>query len=287
MSDLRRVERRMANLRMIREIVHSFRALSAVQYRHASQGLASLRTYADLFHRGLTYLDLPSLSQSSPQRLLLIVMGSDQGLCGPLTARVVERAMNRARELGNNLFGMVAIGNRTGDLLASQGAGLVAIHNSPASVRGIDDLVGWVAQTIGHLLDEQRCDGAEVVAMRLVNSGDSRPELLRVLPIDPASLWETTGGRPPREPQLYERSEVVAAAILREWTYIEVYRCALESLTSEHDARLRTTDAATHALDRKLEELRLEHNHLRQEAITEEILETVSGAEDLLAEDAC
>jgi len=283
MSDLRKVERRMANLRLIREIVHSMRALSAVQYRHASQGLVNLRTYADFFHRGLTYLDLPSLSRSSPQRLLLIVMGSDQGLCGPLTARVVERAMNRARELGNKLAGMVAIGRRTGDLLASQGSGLVDTHSSPASVRGIDDLVGWVAHVIGKLLDKQGCDGAEVVAMHLVNSGDSRPELLRVLPIDPANLSATTEARLPREPQMYERSEVVASAILREWTYIEVYRCALETLASEHDARLRTTDAAHHALERKLEDLRLEHNHLRQEAITEELLETVAGAQELLS----
>jgi len=216
---------------------------------------------------------------------LLIVMGSDQGLCGPLTARIVERAMHRSRELGDRLAGMVALGRRTNDLLEAQGAAIVATHSTPTSVRGIDDLVGWVAQVIGRFVDEKKCDGAEVTFMRLSNSGESQPESVRVLPIDRAKLAENAKSRPVCRPRLYERPDVVTAALLREWTYIEVYRCALEALASEHDARLRTTDAATHALERKLEELRLEHNHLRQEAITEELLETVSGAQDLLARD--
>jgi ATP synthase F1 gamma subunit len=187
--------------------------------------------------------------------------------------------------LGDSLAGIVPLGRRTNDLLIAAGVRLVTSHDSPTSVGGIDDLVGWVAQVIGRSIDGQQCDGAEVVFMRLVNSGDLQPEVVRVLPVDPAKLTETMGARPPREPILYERSQVVAAALLREWTHIEVYRCALESLASEHDARLRTTDAATHALERRLEELRLEHNHLRQEAITEELLETVSGAQDLLLGD--
>jgi F-type H+-transporting ATPase subunit gamma len=101
----------------------------------------------------------------------------------------------------------------------------------------------------------------------------------RLFPVEPERL-RSPGVPPPRlPPRTFVPPEEVVDRLVEEWIYTELYRAALEAFTAEQTARLRTTDAATGTIDRKLVGLRLEHNRSRQEQITNEVQEVIVATE--------
>ncbi len=276
--DLGTLERRVRNVGAVREIVSTMRALSAVHLRRGSEALAHLREYEETLRRALAALPASVLEPPPPSLVLLLVLGTDQGLCGPLTRRLMDRALTRRDTLAERWAGVIAVGGRTVDLSEAAGCRVIEHHGAPASVRGVDPLVEALAHSIASRVESGRCNGVEVVYTRHEGAGVGAPTLTRVFPVHRRQLLAGGEETPSQPPRTYMEASHIAQSLLEEWTYVEVYRAAMESLTAEHAARLRTTDAATHALDRRLEELRLERNHLTQEAITEELRELGAAA---------
>ena len=188
MHDVADVERRIANLQAIREIVHSMWALSAVQYRRGSETLENLRTYTDHLRRGLAWLRSSILSAYEPQRIIVVVLGSDQGLCGPLTARLVQRATSRLRDLGDRAGGCLALGKRTRELLVRAGFQPLDTRRAPVSIDGVDTAVEWIARRTDTLVSEAGIDGVEVAYAHARGVGSYEPSVARVFPVDGASL---------------------------------------------------------------------------------------------------
>lgn len=275
------LERRRANSLAVREILVSMRALSAVQLRRGHAALRSIRDYEDSIARGLTRAGFEPIPQPKPIRVMVIVLGSDQGMCGALTRHLVERAVARIERLEAEVRLVVAVGRRTRSLLEAAGHAVDFSHDSPVSAHGVDALVGALAAHLERELPGGECCRVEVVYNRHGDKSDHQATALRVYP--PQPVGSPSSRRQTRDPLSYQPLEGVLHASLLEWSYAAIYRCALESLTAEHDARLRTTDAAIHTLDDRLDELRIELNRLRQEAITNELHELVSGA---VAQDA-
>ena len=271
------IERRRDNALAVREILVSMRALSAVQLRRAHAALQTVRDYEDSIARGLMRAGFVAVRQPKPIRVMVIVLGSDQGMCGALTRHLVERTTARLHRLDTEVRLVVAVGRRTQGLLEAAGHRVDFSHDSPVSVHGLDTLVGALAAHLDRELPGGECCRVEVVYNRHGEDRDHRATALRVYPPQPAPGSSRNDGR---EPFSYEPLSRVLGASLLEWSYAAIYRCALESLAAEHDARLRTTDAAIHTLDDRLEELRIELNRLRQEAITNELQELVSGTFD-------
>ena len=274
--DHRSLERRRANSIAVREILVSMRALSAVQLRRGQAALRSVREYEQSVARGLQRAGFEPIPQPKPIRVMLIVLGSDQGMCGALTRHLVERAVARIEHLEAEVRLVVAVGRRTRSLIEAAGHAVDFGHESPVSAHGVDTLVGTLAEHLQRELPGGECCRVEVVYNRHGGKSDHQATALRVYPPQPVA--ETNDRRLVREPLSYEPLERVLQASLLEWSYAAIYRCALESLTAEHDARLRTTDAAIHTLDDRLDELRIELNRIRQEAITSELHELVAGA---------
>lgn len=279
-AHLEALERRIRNVGVIREIVSSMRALSAVHLRHAAESLDVLRPYSAALETALAAADQDHRALAPPQRVLVIVHGTDQGLCGPLTARVARRAYEHTRPLGGRGAGLVAVGHRTRDALAQLGAPALAWERSPASVRGVDERVADVSRIAEARIREGLADGVDVVYARSLGAGQYEPAVTRIFPLDREQLAErrhASGIR--RPPRTFERPAEVFTKLLDEWIYTELYRASLETLAAEHGARLRTTDAALSVIERRLDELRLDRNHARQHAITTELQEIVQAAE--------
>lgn len=270
------LERRRDNSIAVREILVSMRALSAVQLRRGHAALRTVRDYEDSIARGLMRSGFEPIGQPKPIRVMLIVLGSDQGMCGALTRHLVERAIVRIRRLEAEVRLVVAVGRRTRSLLEAAGQAVDFGHDSPVSVHGVDALVGTMATHLERELPGGECCRVEVVYNRHRDDSEPGATALRVYPPQPVSA--PSDQKHSREPRSYEPLASVLDASLLEWSYAAIYRCALESLTAEHDARLRTTDAAIHTLDDRLEDLRIELNRLRQEAITNELQEIVAGS---------
>lgn len=270
------LERRRANSLAVREIMVSMRALSAVQLRRGNAALRRVRDYEESIAQGLIAAGFEPIPQPKAIRAMVLVLGSDQGMCGALTRHLVERAVARIERLEAKVRLVVAVGRRTRSLLEAAGCAVDFSHDSPVSVHGVDALVGALAAHLERELPGGACCRVEVVYNRHGNKSDEQATALRVYPPQPVGCQSR---RPEtRLPLSYQPLEGVLHSSLLEWSYAAIYRCSLESLTAEHDARLRTTDAAIHTLDDRLDELRIELNRIRQESITNELHELVSGA---------
>lgn len=274
--DLEHVERKLRSTRSLRELVSTMRALSALHLRQSSEALEHVRLYEDALRDALRAIPAPALRPPRPRRLLSIVLGTDQGLCGPLVRRLVELVRHRAERLGQRLGPVVATGKRARDLLEDAGLPVLRHHAAPSSVRGVDEAVERLAGELDALVAHGECDGAEVLFTRHHGTQIGQPAAVRIFPVHQLRLLGEATPPPERPVRTYEAPERIAQSILREWTHLALVRALLESLAAEHAARLSATDAADAAADKRLDELLRERDRLRQEVLTEEVRELSS-----------
>jgi F-type H+-transporting ATPase subunit gamma len=273
------LERQHRNARTVRDVVTSMRALAAVQVRQGIETLRELREYERGLRRALSSLPAEQLAQPKPRRVMLVVLGTDQGLCGHFTRRLVDEAVAELERLGRRAGPVVCAGYRTRDRLLARGIWSSRVQRAPVSLREVDVAAQELMTLVNESVEEERCDGVRLVYTRHEGSGQGTPRVRKVYPITRADLL---GKKLPSygvAPRLHTSLPEITDHILFEWVYAAVYRSIVESVTAEHDARLRTTDRATRTVDDRLEALRLDINRERQHAITEEILDIMSGSQ--------
>lgn len=279
MTDLQGVEKRIKSVQTVRSVVSTMRALSAVQMRNAASVIEALRSYERQLATTLAWLRSPALTPPPCRSVVTIALGTDQGLCGALPRRVVQCALAHAREQGERGAGLVAVGLRTAELLEARGEATLAAFAAPSSLHGIDGLVESLAGLMLPELERGGWDGIDVVYTRQQSSGSAQPQVVRVYPVAHQALAVPKEALPRLPPHTYAKEHDTVFRLLEEWTYVALYQAAVEAHAAEQAARLRTTDAATHNADNKLDELKLAHNHLRQELVTQELQELTSGFE--------
>lgn len=268
------IERRMMSLRTLREILTSLRALSSIQYRYAQETLQEQRALELDLRAAVAAVAAPRPPVKDPAQVLLLVFGSDQGFCGPLIRRVVDVALER---LESGPGTPLAIGARTRDLLSDALGHPVPFLPFTASPKSLDPLVDAIGTAIETRIAAMEVDGVEAVYARHEAPGRSPPAITRLFPVDPAILPRR--GPPTR---LFEPADVVLGRLLFEWVYAELYRVVLEAQAAEHGARMQTTDAATRAIDERLDALAVDHHRARQAQATAEVQEIMAAAEVML-----
>lgn len=276
---LKDLERKHRNVQATRDVVTSMRALAAVQVRQGIETLRELREYERGLRRALSTLPGEELAPAKARRVMLVALGTDQGLCGHFTERVVDEAIAELGRLGRKAGLIVCVGRRTRDRMLARGVWSSRVQRAPVSLREIDDAAQELMTLVNESVEEEHCDGVRFVYTRHEGSGQGTPRVRKIYPVTRADLL---GRAPPPYgffPRLHTSLQEVTNDILFEWMYAAAYRSLVESLTAEHDARLRTTDRATHTVDERLEALRLDINHERQHSITEELLDILSAAE--------
>jgi len=274
---LEALEQQHRNLRAIRGVVTSMRALAAVQVRQGIETLRELRGYERGLRRALARLPAPGAEPRRPMRVMLVAIGSDQGMCGRFTERLVEEALAELKRLGTTAGPVVCVGERTRDRMSMRGVSVGRAQRAPVSLRGVDVAAQDLMSLVTEAVEEAHCDGVRVVHTRHEGSGQGTVRVRKIYPVTPGELLGRAQPRYGYLPRLHEAHEKVTDDILFAWVYAAMYRALVESLTAEQDARLRTTDRATRTVDQRLEELRLDINYERQHLVTEEILEIVSG----------
>ncbi len=284
MASRRQVEAKLSSARGLREIVHSMRSLAAVTIRRAEESLLSVREYADLvvdlLRQTAPLLPLGWAWGAAGGRAAIFIFSSDQGLCGQFNERVVDFALEQARALGGAT--PMVIGERGAALLRERGIEPALFESSPRSLAGMEGAVRLLARRVF----EAYAPPAGFATLHLAynryeSAGGYTPVREQILPPPLARLIEAAPGRPLPPPRLYTSPERVAARLIEEYLFIELYRALGESLASENGARLRAMDEAIHNIDQTIESLTLQYRISRQEEITAEILDVVGGVEAL------
>jgi F-type H+-transporting ATPase subunit gamma len=211
----------------------------------------------------------------------VVVFGSDHGLCGRFNDEVAQFARERFAELeaGGTPRRCLTVGARVEARLGALGEKIEERLFLPASVSGLTALAQGVLLQIDAWGTLEGSGRALLIYNRRTPEAVAAPHMRQLLPLSAERLRNLTARPWPsrRRPMFTMDPERLLSAVLRQYLFSSVYRAAAESLASEHASRLASMQAAERNIEEHLAEQEAEFRRRRQEAITEELLDIVTG----------
>ncbi len=287
MPTLLEYRNRLRSVRQTQQITRAMKFVAAAQLKRAQSRVFAARPYAQeivkVLHSAAGRVETllhPLLEQRSEERLLVLVLTADKGLCGAFNSNVLRRANAFFREHSDRELQVIAIGRRGRDSLRKQRVNLVGEY---ADI--FRHLEFSHAQQIAHqaaeLYTEPKVDAVYAVYNEFKNVLTQKLVVERVLPLAPEVVkpdGEQTGTADKSDYIYEDPPQAIFDRMLPRYLESEIFRILLESAAGEQAARMTAMEAATNNAADLIERLTLEMNKARQAAITKEIIEVVSGA---------
>ena len=294
METLEQIRRQLDTFDDLGAIVRTMKALAAVSIRQYEQAVRSLADYYRTVELGLHVVlrDMPVVPAAAPrppERIAAVVFGSDHGLCGRFNEDMADYARERLVEAAGDgeAVRLVAVGARVAALLENAGHAVEEDMFVPGSAERITATVRQILFKVDDWQAEARVQRVYLFYNRPIAGGRYHPTGVQLLPVDLHRFHRLEAARwPGRSLPTYtiERGRLFAA-LLRQYFFVSIFRACAESLAAENASRLAAMQSAEKSLDERHEELRGEFRRQRQDAITAELLDVVTGYEALRAPD--
>ena len=261
----------------IHDIVGAMRAIAAGRIQGAERALAAARRYEGVVHRGIAALAPQSPVASLPvvdgRPPLLVVLTSEQPLCGAFNQEVLalaERRWQELRQQGPAI--LMAVGQRGARQLVSRGIQPDAFEPAATTLASLRDLVKRLAQGIDQRYAAREIGPLHVVYNRYQSVSEQVPTDEQILPLDIRSIQVP---EPSPDYFRYLPVPVLLAGLISEYAFIRLYRMAADSYASEQASRLVAMDGATRNTEKMLSALLDLERRERQGEITRQVLELI------------
>jgi F-type H+-transporting ATPase subunit gamma len=283
MAQEREIATRIVSLGELLNIVSAIRAIAASQMQQALQSLEAIRRYSEtirealsdaatLLPRDATVVPMPEVSESG-----LIVFCAEHGLCGGFNEGPLHAAEQALADRATN-FVLIVAGSRGGQIFRERGLKPDLVLPMATHCAGVTSAARRIATQVYRMFSDRRIAGLEVVYAQHAARQFSQVERHRLLPLEVPVVEK----RPPAIPPLINLSpRRLFDDIAGEYFFAALENAAMQSFFSENSTRFRTMEAAHQNIANKSEELEKLARRVRQEAVTTEILDLISGAEAL------
>ncbi len=295
MASLKEVRSRIGSVSSTQQITKAMKMVAAAKLRRAQDNIIQMRPYAQKLSEMLGTVSAGAdVAAESPykavrpvERVLMIVVTSDRGLCGAFNTNVVKAALARISE---QYSAQQSLGNVEVMAIGKKGAEAFTRRGFKVNREFVDSFaklsfanVRLAAESAMASFVAGQYDVVEVVYNEFKNVATQVVRSVQMLPIVSTAVTTSTTATPVANANYsFEPSEeAIIAELIPKSLKIQLYKAVLESNASEHGARMTAMDKATENAGELLKELRLVYNRTRQAAITKEILEIVGGAEAL------
>lgn len=266
--------------------------VAAAKLRRAQDNIIQMRPYAQKLGEMLATVSAGSESGAdSPfskvrpvERVLMVLITSDRGLCGAFNTNVIKAAVQHIETnypvlASRGQVEVLAIGKRGAEGMARRGYKVNSTYQdifTRLSFVGVKE----AAEMIMNAYEAGQYDRVDLVFNEFKNVAT---QIIRTEQFLPISSEPAVGQAVVNTSYTYEPTEAeIINELIPKSLKIKLYRGVLESNASEHGARMTAMDKATENAQELLKELKLVYNRTRQAAITKEILEIVGGAEALV-----
>jgi F-type H+-transporting ATPase subunit gamma len=282
MPSLKDLRKRIGSVRSTQQITKAMKVVAAAQLRRAQEAAERARPYAakltEMFAAvvgGLTEEAHPLLARREENRIDLIVLTSDRGLCGGFNANLLRQSEAFQREHGERTTRLMLVGRKGLDHYRRQRVEPLFERTGVLKVPALE-VARALAEHVTTRFAADESDAVYLVYSRFQSAITQVPTVVRLLPVD-APVEDASSVDYIFEPP---RPELLAKLLPR---YIEtrLLQALLESIASEFGARMTAMDNATRNASEMIDRLTLSMNRARQSAITTELMEIVSGAEAL------
>ncbi|MEK6775396.1 MAG: ATP synthase F1 subunit gamma [bacterium] len=286
MASLRDIRRRIASIKNTQQITKAMKMVAAAKMKKAQDAILSARPYAKKMHMVLSSLAArtgeeahPLLKVRDEERVGIIVLTSDRGLCGGFNTAICRQALQflKAHKEKQNQVVFHVIGKKGRNFFKSRDISIDKIYTDLSGKVQYKDASEIAGDMVGQF-EKEELDVIYMIYNEFKSAISQKVIVERLLPVEPL---KTTGEMNAVE-YLYEPSEKeVLSRILPQYVDTQVYRAFLESEASEQGARMTAMESATNNARDMIRLLTLNMNKARQSQITKEISEIVGGAEAL------
>jgi len=292
MATPRQIRSRIRVAKNIQQITKAMKMVAAARLRRAQEAVAAARPYADKMREVLQSLEsggagngvqhpLLRVAEGEARNIGIILVTGDRGLCGAYNSSVIRRAFDLAKPLGTDRVKLVCIGKKGATFFRRRGYDVVGEHPVPATGMSFADAQA-LARTARELFETEQIDALHLVYTQFFSAMTQRAQSALLLPLEPAEQSETAAPTGAQADYIFEPTpELILGSLLPRYVDTQVYQAVIESIASEHGARMTSMSSATDNAGKMISGLTLTLNRARQAAITKEIAEIVGGAEAL------
>jgi F-type H+-transporting ATPase subunit gamma len=285
-ASTREIRRRIRSVRNISQITRAMEMVSAAKMRKAQQRVLASRPYSERIQAvigdlaslkidGTETAAFPLLEQREVRKSAVILVTPDKGLTGSMNANLIRRASRYILSEANVPVEVIAAGKKGRDFMVRSRQDVVAEFTALGDNVSFNDIRPIVEVALEDFT-AGKVDAVFVIFPRFVNTLNQTPEVRQILPIArPEGAGEYND-------YIFEPSpQEVLNALLPRFVEVQVYQAILESIASEHSARMVAMRNASQNAKDLVAELSLTYNKARQTQITREVSEIAAGANAL------
>ncbi len=289
MANLKEVRTRIESVNSTKQITSAMKMVAASKLRKAQNSIMALRPYADKFseilERIMSSCQLPTANGQQPasNNILIIPLSSNKGLCGTFNANVIRETMNLIKDEYQELFDngkvdILCVGSKVEEALRFKKYPVVGNENILLDDITYDNAAAF-AERLMKDFDDKKYDKIVFVYNQFKNAATQVLVTEQFLPV--INQQPADNSQEPTDYIFMPNKEDIFKEMLPKSLKLQVYKILLDSYASEQGARMISMTQATDNATELLKELNISYNKARQSAITNELVEIISGANAL------
>jgi F-type H+-transporting ATPase subunit gamma len=287
MATLLDFRRRIRSVKNTQQITRAMKFVSAARLRRAQEAALAARPYAVELLRVLRSTmariespQHPLLAKRPEERILFIVLAGERGLAGAFNSNILRKASEFIRSKHGKKIVTIPVGKKSRDSLRKAGFEFAAEYVNVLA-RVDYKVAREIAALVTELYSQDKIDAVYTAFSEFRNVVSADLTVEKLLPVEPMEGKEGEKAPETQIDYIYEQPEQqILDRLLPRYVETQVLRALLESSAAEHAARMTAMEAATNNAGEVIEDLTLHMNKVRQAAITKEIIEIVSGAQN-------
>jgi len=290
----RQIQRQIKGVKNVKQITHAMEMVSAAKLKRVEQKLDSIRPYwnrvREIFGHLLSVLEEPESSllrsREEVNRIGLIVIAGEKGLCGNYNDDLFRKTTQFIDTFSDETeLGFIAIGKKTRKWLRSRDHRVYETRTELPTEPSFE-----LARSISKLAEERFRDGTfdevHIVYTHFINALKQQPKTFQFLPVNPGELLDQQEEEEEDHgaigDYIFEPDpDTLLDIFMPKYVNMLFYTILLESLSSEHGARMVAMRDATDNAEEKIDDLTHTYNQARQETITRELLDIVGAVNAL------
>ncbi len=291
MANLKEIRIRIASVKSTRKITSAMKMVAAARLRKSQDKIIRMRPYANKLDDIILSLqqslegeiEHPLTQDREPHKVLIVVLTSNRGLCGAFNSNAVKMAMNLAhtkyqKQLEKGELSFFSIGKKGAEQLSIRGYTIEGENHELLNGQSFEEISEFANELMNYFVNNE-FDRIEFVYNQFKNAAVQKLISESFLPL---KLENDDSDKKKFVDYIYEPApSSLIINLVPKSLKIKVFKSILDSIASEHGARMTAMHQATDNANDLIQELTLHYNKARQAAITKEILDIVGGAEAL------
>lgn len=274
MIELQKLKRKIDTLKDLKDVVSSMKAYANFTISKSKKELPYIREYQNSVEDSIAYMisyfpELKELKKYKGKNIYML-FGAQEGLCGGYNQKLIDFY----KKFNDKEIFLIVIGRKIADEAEDKNIKIDYFFEGVSNIDSINTRVFKLVDFLGKLFSNEDINELNIIYSKLLPTSEIIIKKDQILPPDFEKFEKYVEVK---EPLLYLKKDYILDSLIEEYILISLYRAFIEALSSENQARLITMQNAEKHIEKKTYEINEKLNILRQEEITNELMEIING----------